>query len=85
MSCWSFFDDIQGACTVSFHDWAKLRSGGLPLLCFSVCSGPQQHTPTKMILLIPAVSMFMRRDVQPALNKITMALTKEREIDSVRR
>jgi len=43
-----------------------------------------QH-PTKMVSLIPAVSMFVGRDVQPAVNEITVVLTKGREIDFVRR
>ncbi|MFA0752233.1 MAG: hypothetical protein SLRJCFUN_002636 [Candidatus Fervidibacter sp.] len=43
-----------------------------------------QH-PTKMVTLIPAAAMFLRGDVQPAKRQLVVALTKEREVDLLRR
>ncbi len=43
-----------------------------------------QH-PTKMVTLIPAAAMFLRGDVQPAKQQIVVPLTKEQEVDLLRR
>jgi hypothetical protein len=42
-----------------------------------------QH-PTKLVSLIPAISMFLRGDVKPALKEIVVAANKNREIDLLR-
>jgi hypothetical protein len=42
-----------------------------------------QH-PTKMATLVPAVALFLRGDVQPARELISVALDREREIDQLR-
>jgi len=43
-----------------------------------------QH-PTKMVTLIPAVAMFVRGDVRPANSEVVVSLTKDREIELLRR
>ena len=43
-----------------------------------------QH-PTKMVSLIPAVAMFVRGDVRPAKSQVVVSLTKDREIELLRR
>jgi hypothetical protein len=57
-------------------DWNARRIAGF----FDI----DQH-PAKMVSLIPAVAMFTRGDVQPALKQIVVTLEKEREIDGLRR
>ena len=43
-----------------------------------------QH-PTKMVTLIPAAAMFVRGDVKPAKQQVVVKLTKEQEVDLLRR
>ncbi|MFA0760404.1 MAG: hypothetical protein HZLCBSQH_000498 [Candidatus Fervidibacterota bacterium] len=43
-----------------------------------------QH-PTKMVTLIPAAAMFLRGDVKPAKQQVVVKLTKEQEVDLLRR
>jgi hypothetical protein len=43
-----------------------------------------QH-PTKMVTLVPAAAMFLRGDLQPAKRQIVVRLTKEQEVDLLRR
>ncbi|MFA0767745.1 MAG: hypothetical protein OXFUSZZB_001073 [Candidatus Fervidibacter sp.] len=43
-----------------------------------------QH-PTKMVTLVPAAAMFVRGDVKPAKQQVVVKLTKEQEVDLLRR
>lgn len=43
-----------------------------------------QH-PTKMVTLVPAAAMFLRGDVKPAKQQVVVQLSKEQEVDILRR